>query len=145
VAWLAIAAAIAGVIAVPIGVWQLWVAIAARRDVRPDGFKSTGAAVAEGLSVTVPLGRLPAEVRGRDELIAELRQSLSRRRRGRRVWVLAGMGGIGKSTVALAIARMARNRGWRVWWVGAGDTASLTGGILEVLHQLDAPLTRLNS
>jgi tetratricopeptide (TPR) repeat protein len=34
---------------------------------------------------------------------------------------------------------MARGRGWRVWWVSASDTASLMGGMLEVLHQLEAP------
>ena len=93
-----------------------------------------------GLPVTVPLGRLPADVRGRDGLLAELRQALERRPRERGgTWVLAGMGGLGKSTVALAAAETAQARGWRVWWVTAADTASLTGGMLEVLHQLSAP------
>ena len=54
-------------------------------------------------------------------------------------WVLAGMGGLGKSTVALSVARTARAKGWRVWWVTATDTTSLTGGMLEVLRQLGAP------
>ena len=49
------------------------------------------------------------------------------------------MGGVGKSTVALATAETGRSRGWRVWWVTATDTASLTRGMLEVLHQLGAP------
>jgi tetratricopeptide (TPR) repeat protein len=57
------------------------------------------------------------------------------------VWVLAGVGGIGKSTVALKVAGVARRQGWRVWWVGASDTASLTGGILEILYQLQAPVS----
>jgi hypothetical protein len=51
------------------------------------------------------------------------------------------MGGLGKSTLALAIARTAHARGWRVWWVTATDIASLTGGMLEVLRQLHAPET----
>jgi tetratricopeptide (TPR) repeat protein len=90
--------------------------------------------------VAVPLGRLPAEVRGRDALLAELRHPLSRRHRGPgRAWVLTGMGGLGKSTVALATAEFALTRGWRVWWVTATDTASLTGGMLEILRQLSAP------
>jgi hypothetical protein len=93
--WLIVAAAIAGVIAVPIGVWQLWVAISDRRDTRRVGRpEGTGAAATGGLSVTAPLGRLPDEVRGRDELVAELRRSLSRLQRRQRVWVLAGMGGL---------------------------------------------------
>ena len=46
-----------------------------------------------GLPVTVPLGRLPAEVRGRDTLLDELRRALARKRRRRGgTWVLAGMG-----------------------------------------------------
>lgn len=93
-----------------------------------------------GLPVTVPLGRLPAMVRGRDALLAELRRALAKKPRGRNgTWVLTGMGGLGKSTVALATAQTAQARGWRVWWVTAADAASLTGGMLEVLHQLGAP------
>jgi tetratricopeptide (TPR) repeat protein len=53
--------------------------------------------------------------------------------------VLVGMGGLGKSTVALSVAEAARAKGWRVWWVNAADTASLTGGMLEVLRQLGGP------
>ena len=98
------------------------------------------ASEAGGLPVTVPLGRLPAAVRGRDALLRELGQTLARKpRRGGGTWVLAGMGGLGKSTAALAIAREAQALGWRVWWVTAADSASLTGGMLEVLHQLRAP------
>jgi tetratricopeptide (TPR) repeat protein len=55
------------------------------------------------------------------------------------LWVLTGMGGLGKSTVALAVAEHALARGWRVWWITATDAASLTGGMLEVLAQLGAP------
>jgi tetratricopeptide (TPR) repeat protein len=98
------------------------------------------------LPVAVPLGRLPPEVRGRDDLLAEMRSSLSRsfltwpqKRTSPRTWVLAGMGGMGKSTAALAVAQAARSRGWRVWWVSASDQASLTGGMLEVLRLLRAP------
>jgi hypothetical protein len=34
---------------------------------------------------------------------------------------------------------MAKDRGYRVWWVGATDSALLTSGMLEVLRELDAP------
>ncbi len=91
-------------------------------------------------SVMPPLGRLPAEVRGRERLLGELRRALRPYPwRASRAFVITGMGGLGKSTVALAAARMARDRGCRVWWVSATDTASLTSGILEVLRDLDAP------
>jgi tetratricopeptide (TPR) repeat protein len=95
---------------------------------------------ADALPVAIPLGRLPAEVRGRNSLLAELRQALGQGRDMHgSTWVLAGMGGLGKSTVALATAEAARSRGWRVWWVSATDPASLAGGMLEVLRQLHAP------
>src|SRR5436190_3576898 len=92
------------------------------------------------LPVAAPLGNLPREVRGRQGLIAELRRALRPYpRRASRAFVIAGMGGLGKSTVALAAARMARERGYRVWWVRAADSALLTSGMLEVLRELGAP------
>ncbi|MGH3172271.1 MAG: cyclic nucleotide-binding domain-containing protein, partial [Streptosporangiaceae bacterium] len=92
------------------------------------------------LPVAAPLGNLPREVRGREGLIAELRRALRPYpRRASRAFVIAGMGGLGKSTVALAAARMVRERGYRVWWVRAADSALLTSGMLEVLRELGAP------
>ena len=92
------------------------------------------------LPVAPPLGKLPPEVRGRDGLIGELRRALRPYPwRASRAFVIAGMGGLGKSTVALTAARMARQRGYRVWWVHAADTARLTSGMLEVLRELGAP------
>jgi CRP-like cAMP-binding protein/tetratricopeptide (TPR) repeat protein len=92
------------------------------------------------LPVEAPLGKLPADVRGRDGLLGELRRAMRPYPwRASRAFVIAGMGGLGKSTVALAATRMAKDRGYRVWWVSAADTASLTGGMLEVLRELGAP------
>jgi CRP-like cAMP-binding protein/tetratricopeptide (TPR) repeat protein len=87
-----------------------------------------------------PLGKLPWEVRGRDGLLGELRRAFRPYPwRASRTFVITGMGGLGKSTVALTAARMARERGHRVWWVRAADPASLTSGMLEVLRELGAP------
>jgi tetratricopeptide (TPR) repeat protein len=87
-----------------------------------------------------PLGNLPTVVRGRDGLLGELRRALRPYPwRASRTFVIAGMGGLGKSTVALAATKMAQDRGCRVWWVGAADTALLTAGMLEVLRDLRAP------
>jgi CRP-like cAMP-binding protein len=92
------------------------------------------------LPVAAPLGILPPEVRGREGLIGELRRALRPYPwRASRAFVIAGMGGLGKSTVALTAARMARERGYRVWWVRAADSALLTSGMLEVLRELGAP------
>ena len=149
--WTAVGS-LAGVLGVVLVAWQVRFQLRERhaaiaRDRSPDAGHFPDA-----LSVTVPLGRLPAEIRGRDVLVSELRHLLTPRlslkrlmvrhqARPGRTWVLAGMGGLGKSTVALATARAARAKGWRVWWVTAADTASLTGGMLEVLRQLGAPDT----
>ena len=102
---------------------------------------SPATAAAPGpLPVAPPLGKLPPEVRGREGLIGELRRALRPYpRRASRAFVIAGMGGLGKSTVALTAARMARERGYRVWWVRAADSALLTSGMLEVLRELGAP------
>jgi len=115
-----------------------WIHLAGRVELPP-------APVSEGngsapLPVAPPLGKLPADVRGRDGLLGELRRALrSYPWRASRAFVITGMGGLGKSTVALAAAKMAKDRGYRVWWLGATDTALLTSGMLEVLRELGAP------
>jgi Tetratricopeptide repeat len=132
----------AGVLGAGLIAWQVRLQVLEHRQPHKPlaSTQKTSVAGTGALPVAVPLGRLPAEIRGRDALLAELRRPLARRlRRPGRTWVLAGMGGLGKSTVALAVAETARMKGWRVWWVTATDTASLTGGILEVLRQLSAP------
>lgn len=86
-----------------------------------------------GASVAVPIGRLPAEVRGRDEVLSVLG-----RQRG--LVVLAGMGGIGKSTVAAELARQVQAER-RVWWVSAADPSSLVAGIATVARSLGATPT----
>ena len=136
----------AAVPAAVIGAWQLRLQMIEHRARRhSDERENQLGAVPGALSVAPPVGRLPLRIRGRDVLMAQLSRSLARRKPPGGTWVLAGLGGLGKSTVALAIADRALKRGWRVWWVTATDTASLTGGMLEVLAQLGAPesLTRL--
>lgn len=94
-----------------------------------------------GVAVLVPTGQLPREIRGRDELMRQLRRLLHA---SSPEWVvLAGMGGAGKSTVTAAFAdQVQRGRtGLRrtlVWWVSAADQASFTGGLVTVASQLGA-------
>jgi tetratricopeptide (TPR) repeat protein len=90
---------------------------------RDDEPASEGGAI-PATSVAVPLGRLPREVRGRDELLRELVAD-------RGLIVLTGMGGVGKSTVAAALAaRVQPDR--PVWWVSATDRTRLTAGLVTV-------------
>jgi hypothetical protein len=153
--WTAIGS-IAGVLGSALVIWQIRLQMREQRETRRlrlAGEARSGNALA-GFPVTVPFGRLPGEVRGRDPLLAALVRGLAgggrKSRDGRRVrrnhragrsYVLAGMGGLGKSTLALAAAQAAHQRGWRVWWVTATDRGSVTGGMLEVLRQLRAPET----
>jgi tetratricopeptide (TPR) repeat protein/Mrp family chromosome partitioning ATPase len=140
---------VTGVVAAGLAAWQVRLQLIEHRQSRQLRARAEQERVPEsgGLSVALPTGRLPADVRGRDDLLAELRQSLGlglgagvrRHMPAVRIWILAGMGGLGKSTVALATAQAARAAGWWVWWVNASDSASLTGGMLEVLGQLGAP------
>jgi tetratricopeptide (TPR) repeat protein len=92
-----------------------------------------------GLSLAVPAGALPTVVRGRDEVIAQLRRLPRKRERGPAV--LAGPGGVGKSTIAASFAVSSRQaraglRRRYVWWVTATDLSSLTGGLVSVARQL---------
>src|SRR6266545_2962035 len=83
----------------------------------------------QGATLAVPIGLLPDKVRGREKLLRSLA-----RRRG--LAVLAGMGGLGKSTVAAELARRVRDRS--VWWVSATDPSSVTGGVVTIARGLGA-------
>lgn len=83
-----------------------------------------------GAPVAVPVGRLPIEVRGREDLLRTLQDEHG-------LVVLAGMGGVGKSTIAAELARRLLPER-QVWWVSAADTASLTAGIITVARGLGA-------
>ncbi|HEV2374139.1 MAG TPA: tetratricopeptide repeat protein [Streptosporangiaceae bacterium] len=137
--WTAVGSA-AAVPALVVGAWQLRLQMLEHNERRRAGeVGPPPPSVPGALSVAPPVGRLPADVRGRGPLLAELRQALTHRRPRANVWVLTGMGGLGKTTVALAVAETAMARGFRVWWVTATDAASLAGGMLEILAQLGAP------
>ena len=102
---------------------------------RPD---SPSAAVLPGiLTVAPPVGRLDRPVRGRESLIAALKQLVEEPNAG--VHILHGMGGCGKTTVALEIAAHAAARSVDVWWVTAADLPMLSAGMREVAACLGAP------
>jgi adenylylsulfate kinase-like enzyme len=82
------------------------------------------------VSLTAPTGLLEAQVRGRDVIVGELTGLYRRRRRQHpRVWILHGMGGAGKTTIALAVDHHHRAAGVQVWWVSA---ATATGALSSV-------------
>ncbi|WP_433180655.1 tetratricopeptide repeat protein [Actinoallomurus sp. CA-150999] len=83
-----------------------------------------------------PLGRLPAHVRGRDVLVGRLCELVTAP--DGRAHALAGMGGTGKSTVALQVAEAALAEDRPVWWVPGVDAASLTSTLLGLAQALGA-------
>ncbi len=98
-------------------------------------FDETGAQPEPAMSIAPPLGqrddRLP--LRGREGLLAILADSGA----AKRVRVLHGMGGCGKTRLAIELAWQAEQRGLEVWWVSAIDKARLVAGMRAVGHRLD--------
>jgi transcriptional regulator with XRE-family HTH domain/tetratricopeptide (TPR) repeat protein len=93
------------------------------------------------VSTRAPVHRLAHQprVQGRAELLETLAESLRQPREsnsGPAVHVLHGLGGGGKSTVALALARQAERHGIRVWWVTAGDPVLFTASVQAVAVDL---------
>jgi Tetratricopeptide repeat len=86
------------------------------------------------VSVAPPFGQrnenLP--LRGRDELLSELACGNI----VQRIWVIHGLGGSGKTRLALEAAFRAEERGVEVWWVPAVDPEALIAGMRAVGHRL---------
>ena len=91
----------------------------------------------EPISIEPPLGRRDERfpLRGRDDLIGQLAGLLDRSDGQPRTRILHGLGGCGKTAVALEVAHTARMRGMQVWWV-TGDRTSVTAGMHAVGRRL---------
>ncbi|TGZ13181.1 hypothetical protein DV517_72650 [Streptomyces sp. S816] len=86
-------------------------------------------------SVEAPYGRLPQAVLGRDSILTALTQSVD----DPRIQVLSGMGGVGKTTVALSAAERAKNAGAEVFWIQAGSAAAVADGMQQAALRAGAP------
>lgn len=87
-----------------------------------------------------PVERLQREprMRGRSALFDELTLAIARQGEPR-VHVLHGLGGVGKSFLALNLARWAVKRGVRTWWLAAGEAVSVTLAMRALAQMLGAP------
>lgn len=85
-------------------------------------------------SIRPPYGELPPRLRGRDALLAQLETRLAEGES--RPQVLCGLGGCGKTAVALHLARQARDRGYRVFWLSAATQEGPVTGMREVAREL---------
>ncbi|MEU3693162.1 NB-ARC domain-containing protein [Streptomyces narbonensis] len=94
------------------------------------------ASISVPVSVEPPVGILSPYLRGRSKLWAEMRRRLTTP--ARRMLVLHGMGGSGKTALALRLADFAKDQGLRVWWVPALDEATMAAHLYEVAVSLGA-------
>ncbi|MEU5788293.1 tetratricopeptide repeat protein [Micromonospora purpureochromogenes] len=96
-------------------------------------------------SLAVPDVMSAARVRGRGPLITELTDLYRLRgRRAVRVRVLHGMGGSGKTTVALQVAHRLQKRGVTVWWISAAEDTDLQTGMRQLARRLGATASELD-
>ncbi|MER6066780.1 HEXXH motif-containing putative peptide modification protein [Streptomyces sp. NPDC001792] len=92
---------------------------------------------AVSMPLAVPQRRVaPDRLRGREELVAHLTGVVSRRADGDSgvpgVWLMSGMGGCGKTTVALETAHRLADSSAQVWWVSGTDSQGLSGALRAV-------------
>ena len=74
-----------------------------------------------------------ANIRGRDALVADLLSRMTSKAQGKdRVLVLHGLGGTGKTSIALMLASGAHQRGIDIWWVEASDANVMASGMRAV-------------
>jgi tetratricopeptide (TPR) repeat protein len=87
---------------------------------------------AEPVSIAPPLGLRDENprLRGRDAVLAELTDP------DERAWVLHGLGGCGKTRLALEVAFRAQDHLRDVWWVSVADSGGLRPGMLALGRRL---------
>lgn len=86
-------------------------------------------------SLEPPVGTLPPNVRGRTSILTRLRSYLEAR--PEKFVILHGMGGCGKTTVALSVAQTARAQGFDVFWVKA-SREDLDSSMRQIARRLGA-------
>ncbi|MER7968524.1 FxSxx-COOH system tetratricopeptide repeat protein [Streptomyces sp. NPDC096080] len=115
----------------------------AARDFRArDVYFGDSRSAPEPAAVTVapPLGLRDPQcpLRGRDALIEQLESALSVLA-SPRLQVLCGMGGAGKTAIALEVVHRRLCLAQQVWWVDAGQHTTLEAGLRAVARQAGAP------
>src|SRR3954468_15074054 len=97
---------------------------------RPASARNTDASV-----FNVPHPRNPNFI-GRDRLLDSLHQSLTSQDPAKRVQAVYGMGGVGKSHLALEYAHRHRDEYSIVWWVPAEDPATASLHLAKLANRL---------
>ncbi|MFI0014502.1 aKG-HExxH-type peptide beta-hydroxylase [Streptomyces griseus] len=95
------------------------------------------------MPLALPQRRVPRDrLRGREDLVTTLVRGIGQRMGGDSdapgVWVLTGLGGSGKTTVALEAAHRVSRTVSHVWWVSGGDREQISEGMLSVAFAIGA-------
>lgn len=91
------------------------------------------------MSLTPPTGLLPTTVRGQTKLLDILAEALLDMDE-QRMQVLHGLGGVGKTTAALTLARDAASpHGVSTWWIQASSPELVHQGMLSLAVYLGVP------
>src|SRR5881409_170328 len=105
-------------------------------DSKPSG---AGSPVAQATQAThawsVPYAR-NIHFTGREEELADLKRSLISDQASRRVQVICGLGGVGKTQLALEYVYRNKNDYNVVWWINADEPATLALGYAKLATQL---------
>ncbi|MFF5406813.1 HEXXH motif-containing putative peptide modification protein [Streptomyces misionensis] len=107
----------------------------------PPDHGHTGLALsAVSMPLAVPQRRVPQDrLRGREALVDGLTRVLSQRASGADgVCLLAGMGGCGKTTVALEVAHRLIGVRRQVWWVPGAESEGLSAALHSVAYAAGA-------
>ncbi|MGM9445011.1 tetratricopeptide repeat protein [Streptomyces murinus] len=113
------------------GVWNIFVNHASQNERQSPSAQEM---LALG-SAEAPFGRLPHAVLGRDGILTALTQRMD----DPRIQILSGMGGVGKTTVALSAAERAKQVGAEVFWIQAGSAAAVADGMRHAALLAGAP------
>lgn len=97
-------------------------------------------AMVPAASTAIPRETGPPVVHGRDADIERLLRCLERRDHLQRPQILAGVSGVGKSTIARSVADKARSadRQLRVWWLSASSEERLSATLTGLARDLGA-------
>jgi hypothetical protein len=125
----------AGVVAVILAAVQVWQA--RRQRTRRTAYAVTEAAplfednsAPSPGTIAPPFGRLVSHIVGRSDILSDLEHIVAEPDGS--AHVLCGLGGIGKSTVALEIARRCREQDHTIWWLSCPSADAVTSSMLTI-------------
>lgn len=79
-----------------------------------------------------PIGLAPKILRGRDSVVRHLCSEVSHAEGT--INVLCGLGGVGKSAIALEVVRWAQAQNIHTWWITINDQESIVGTVLRIIR-----------